>query len=57
MIAIESRKKAQCEDCYETTTVYAYKVNDKNRVECKKCRDKRIDKWFDSKEPTAEKKP
>ncbi|HEX3659382.1 MAG TPA: hypothetical protein VHV55_26575 [Pirellulales bacterium] len=53
MIAIQSRKEAECGDCFKTKEVYVMKINSNERLVCKSCRDKLIDKFFDSKEDAS----
>lgn len=49
MIAISRRSEAECEDCFEKKTVYETVVNGSMKKHlCTRCRDKKIDKWFDA---------
>lgn len=49
MIAISRRSEMECEDCFEKKTVYEIAINGNMKKQlCTRCRDKKIDKWFDA---------
>lgn len=51
MITIQNRKEDECEDCYQTKVVFETSINGKpKKLLCERCRDKKINKWFDAKE-------
>lgn len=55
MIAINRRTEAECEDCFEHKTVYETAINGSaKKLLCGRCRDKKIDKWFDAQTKSQE---